>query len=250
MDSRQAKEILLGYRPGLDDPSDPPVAEALRQLDLDPELAGWFEQLQRADEAIRHQLRETPVPIDLKQRILAEQKIARPDFGWRKPVFMAAAAAAIIVLGVLSAWIFYRSAGNGLNAYRADMVRYVSSSYSSTFIKATSFDELRQVLAARQWPTDFIIPDRLKSVTVIGGSAMEWKGHKVALACMKDGRRGLWLFAIEKSALPDVPKTETPQVQEVESMPTAAWSQDGKTYLFTVQGDEALLKKYLPPSSS
>jgi hypothetical protein len=245
MDSRQAREILLSYRPGTDDPSDPPVAEALRQLELDPQLARWFEQLQQTDEVIRRQLRETPVPFNLKQRILAEQKTARPDFGWRKPAFIAAAAA-VIVLGVLSAWIFYRSSGNGLTAYRADMVRYVSTSYNDKFIKATSFDELRQILAARQWPTDFIVPDRLQSVTVVGGGAVEWKGHKVALACLKEGRRGLWLFVIEKSALPDPPQAGTPRVEPVDGTPTAAWSQGGNAYLFTVQGDETFLRKYLP----
>jgi hypothetical protein len=249
MDSQQAKEVLLGYRPGIDDPNDPPVAEALRQLAFDPGLASWFQRVQETDDAIRRRLREAPLPTSLKQRILAEHKIVRPDFAWQKPALIAAAAAAV-VLAALSAWMFYRSANNGLNAYRTDMVRYVSSSYSSTFIKAASFDELRQVLAKKQWPTDFIIPDRLKSVTVIGGSAVEWKGHKVALACMKEGRRGLWLFVIDKSALPDAPRTETPRIEEVESAPTAAWSQDGKAYLFTVQGDEALLRKYLPPTGS
>jgi hypothetical protein len=249
MTSQEAKEILLSYRPGVDDAENPAIVAALHQLEHDPDLASWFQQLQDTDHAIRRQLRETPVPFGLKQRILAEQKVARPDFGWRRPAVIAAAAA-ILVLGVLSVWIFQRSASNGLNAYRTEMVRYVSTSYSSTFIKATSFDELRQVLAKRQWPSDFIIPDRLRSVTVIGGGAVEWKGHKVALACMKEGRRSLWLFVIEKSALPDAPRTEKPQVKEVESAPTAAWSQDGKAYLFTVQGDEAFLRKYLPPTGS
>lgn len=248
MDSRQAKQVLLGYRSGTD-ASDPQIAEALRQLEHDPELALWFAQLQRADDTVRRQLRQTPVPVDLKQRILAEQKIAWPDFGWRKPVLMAAAAA-IIVLGVVTVWISRQTARNGLEAYRAEMVRYVSSSYSSALIKATSFDELRQVLARKNWPSDFIVPDRLRSVTVIGGSAVEWNGHKVALACMKEGRHGLWLFVIEKSALRDAPETESPRIKEVESEPTAVWSQDGKAYLFTVQGDEAFLRKYLPPLPS
>ena len=247
MNSQEAKEILLSYRPGVDDAKNPAIAAALHQLEHDPELARWFEQLQQADDAIRRRLRETPVPFNLKQRILAKQKITRADFGWRKPVLMVAAAAAVIVLGVLSVWVFRRSASAGLRAYRADMVRYVSSSYNNMFIKATSFDELRQVLAKRQWPTDFIIPDRLQSVTVVGGGAVEWNGHKVALACMKEGRHGLWLFVIEKAALPDAPKAETPRVESVDGTPTAAWSQDGKAYLFTVQGDEAFLRKYLPP---
>jgi hypothetical protein len=245
MDSQQAKEILLSYRPGVDDAKNPAIVAALHQLDHDPELAKWFQQMQEADRAIRGLLRETPVPFGLKHRILAEQKVARPDFGWRRPAVIAAAAA-IVMLGVLSAWIFNRSSSNGLNAYRADMVRYVSSSYSSTFIKATSFDELRQVLAARQWPTDFIVPDHLQSVTVVGGGAVEWRGHKVALACMKEGRHGLWLFVIEKSALPDPPRAESPRVEPVDGTPTAAWSQGANAYLFTVQGDEAFLRKYLP----
>jgi hypothetical protein len=250
MNSQQAKQILVGYRPGIDDTSDPRIAEALRQLDHDPELALWFQQLQQADDVIRQRLREMSVPANLKQRILAEQKIARPDFGWRKPVLMAAAAAAIVLIGVVSVSLSRRNAPGKLEAYREEMVQYVSTSYSRDFIKVTSFDELRQVLAKKNWPSDFIIPDRLKSVTVIGGGAMEWNGHKVALACMKEGRHGLWLLVVDKSALSDPPLTEIPQVKEVESAPTAAWSQDGKAYLFTVQGDEAFLKKYLPPSSS
>lgn len=246
MDSQQAKEILLSYRPGVDDAKNPAIVAALHQLEQDPELANWFQQVQETDQAIRHRLREMPVPLDLKQRILAEQKIARPDFGWQRRIRIIAVAAAIILVGVLSTWMFFRSSRNGLNAYRADMVRYVSTSYNDRFIKATSFDELRQVLAARQWPTDFVVPDQLQSVTVVGGGAVEWKGHKVALACMKEGRHGLWLFVIEKSALSDAPRTETPRVEPVDGTPTAAWSQGGNAYLFTVQGDEAFLRKYLP----
>ena len=42
MNNKQAREILLSYRPGRDDTSDPQIAEALRLLDQDPELASWF----------------------------------------------------------------------------------------------------------------------------------------------------------------------------------------------------------------
>ena len=62
MDREQAKEILLRYRPGCDDTADPQIVEALRLLDRDPELAGWFKEQQRADEAVRAALRQMPVP--------------------------------------------------------------------------------------------------------------------------------------------------------------------------------------------
>jgi hypothetical protein len=243
MNRDQAKEILLRYRPGRDDATDPQVAEALALVSQDPELARWFEQQQRVDEAIRARLRETRVPDDLKRRILAGQKVVRVDFGWRHPVVLAAAAA-ILLLGAISGWIYWRAV-NGWNAYRAEMVHYVSSSYNM-YIKASNFDELRQVLAQRQWPTDFIVPDRLQTVTVLGGGAMQWKGHKVALACMKQNNRNLWLFVIEKAALPNAPDTETPRLEIIDDMPTAAWSQGGNAYLLTARADEAFLKNYLP----
>jgi hypothetical protein len=244
MNREQAKEILLSYRPGCDDAVDPQIVEALQLLDQDPELAGWFAEHQRADEVIRARLRETPVPADLKERILAEQKIVRPEFAWRKPVLIAAAAA-IIVLGVISLWTLRAGVGNGLSAYRAEMVRVVENGYTMS-VRASNFDQLRQILTEKQWPSDFIVPDHLRDVTVVGGSALEWKGHKVALACMKDHSRGLWLFVVENTAFRHAPDSETPSVQTVNSSPTAIWSQSGNTYLLTAQGDEAFLKKYLP----
>jgi len=244
MDRDQAKEILLRYRPGRDDMIDAEMRQALALVDRDTELARWFEQQQRADETIRARLRETPVPADLKQRILAEQKIVRVDFGWPKPVLFAAAAA-VVVLSVIGLWVYRDRTGNGLSAYRTGMVQYVASGYSM-FIKAGSFDELRQVLAQKSWPTDFSVPDSLRNVTVIGGGALQWNGHKVDLACMKADNRGLWLFVVEKAAIRNAPATVAPQIKTVDPMATAVWSQDGDTYLLVVQGDQQSLKKYLP----
>ncbi len=245
MDRGQAREVLLRYRPGRDDTIDPQIVEALALLERDPELALWFEQQQRVDDVIRARFRETPVPADLKQRILAEQKIVRPDFAWRRPVLIAAAAA-VVVLGALAAWMISKSAASdGLSAYRTYMVTYVSDPYMMN-VRASNFDELRQVLAQRKWPTDFIVPDRLRTVTVVGGGAIEWNGHKVALACMKQDNHGVWLFVVEKSALRDAPATQIPRVNTVNAMPTATWTQRGNTYLLTAQGDETFLRKYLP----
>ena len=247
MNREQAREILLGYRPGRDDTIDPQVVEALRLLDQDPELHLWFEQQQRVDDAIRARLREMPVPADLKERILAEQKVVRPEFGWRRALL--AAAAGVAILGAVVDWIMLRPKPNVIDtrfsAYREQMVETVSDRYSLN-IKGSSFDELRQGLAQRKWPTDFIVPDRLRTVTVVGGGALEWNGHKVAMACMKQDDHGLWLFVIERAALQRAPAARTPLVESVGVMPTATWTQSGNTYLLTAQGDEAFLKKYLP----
>ncbi|MGD1018531.1 MAG: hypothetical protein ABSA12_04350 [Verrucomicrobiia bacterium] len=244
MDREQAKEILLGYQPGSDDAVDPQIAEALRLAESDPELAVWFEQQQRADAMIRTGLRDMPVPSDLKERILGERQIVRVDFGWRRLV-LAAAAVVIVVLGLARYRTFRQTSRYGLGTYQMTMVRYVTGPYPMV-AQARSFDELRQVLAQKGWPTDFIVPDTLRNVTVVGGGALEWHGHKVDLACMRESGRGLWLFVVDNAALPNPPATTTPRVQMVDAVTTAVWSQDGKTYLFTAQGDEAYLRKYLP----
>jgi len=244
MDREQAKEILLGYQPGGDDAADPRITEALLMAGNDPELGLWFEQQQHADAMIRRWLRETPVPSDLKRRILGERKVVRVDFGWWKPV-LAAAAAAIVVLGAVGYWAREQTSKYGLGAYRTAMVLYVTGPYPMV-AQAKSFDELRQVLAQKGWPTDFTVPPPLLGVTVIGGGALEWHGHKVDLACMREDGHGLWLFAVDNAALPNPPRARTPRVLMVDNVPAAVWSQDGKTYLFAAQGDEAYLRKYLP----
>ena len=244
MDREQAKEILLRYRPGCDDTADPQIAEALRLLDQDPELAGWFAEQQRADEAIRAALRQMPVPADLKQRILAEQKIVRPDFA-RQRLVLIAAAAAVVMLGAISLWAFRAGVIGGVATYRSEMVRHVEKGYLMS-VHASNFDQLRQILTEKKWPADFIVPDRLRNVTVIGGSALEWNGHKVALACLEDHRHFLWLFVVENAAFRNAPDSETPRVHTVRESPTAIWTQRGNTNLLTVEGDESFLRKYLP----
>jgi len=244
MDREQAKEILLHYRPGTDATIDPQVVEALRLLDQDSELARWFAQQQQADEAIRTRVREMSVPTDLKQRILAEQKLVRVDFGWRRAILTAAAA--VVVLAAIAEWVMLRpAASNTFNAYQKYTVAYVSDRYVVS-LKASNFDELRRLLAQRKWPTDFIVPESLRTATVVGGGAFEWNGHKVALACLKEEDHGAWLFVVDNATFPDPPTTRTPRIEMVDATPTAAWTQNGNTYLFTVQGDEAFLKKYLP----
>jgi hypothetical protein len=54
------------------------------------------------------------------------------------------------------------------------------------------------------------------------------------------------LFVVENAAFQRAPHSGTPRVQMVSTSPTAVWSQSGNTYLFTTQGDEAFLRKYLP----
>jgi hypothetical protein len=98
MDSRAAKEILFLYRGAIDD-DDPRFAEALAQVDRDPELAEWLRQEHESYAAIHAKLHEIETPDDLREKILRQRPIPFPDRdvapGWLKLV----AAVIIFALG-------------------------------------------------------------------------------------------------------------------------------------------------------
>ena len=77
MDSRQAKEILALYRPGIDDAADPFFAEAIDQARREPELGRWLQQYQRVDAALRQKFKQIAVPAGTRTT-LRRRTEARP----------------------------------------------------------------------------------------------------------------------------------------------------------------------------
>src|SRR5205823_2471102 len=104
MNSDEAKNILLLYRPGRADPGDGHVGEALEQAERDPELHRWFEQTSRFHEALSEKFQQIPVPSDLKYAILARRRIVQPLW-WQQPVWMAAAAVIVLLLSLAAFWL-------------------------------------------------------------------------------------------------------------------------------------------------
>src|ERR1051325_8947113 len=88
VDSEQAKEILLRYRPATVDDSDPEILEALELARRDPELAHWYAQHQAFHNIVRDRFKQLPVPAGLKEDILAgyKVKVAPIPPWWRQPM--------------------------------------------------------------------------------------------------------------------------------------------------------------------
>src|SRR5437899_10794138 len=107
MDSRQAKEILMRYRPETTEGADPEFAEALEQARRDPELGRWFAEHRAFQSAIREGFKQLHVPADLKNRILAEYRPAAIVVWWRRSALSTLAASAAVAL--LSGLVFLRS---------------------------------------------------------------------------------------------------------------------------------------------
>ena len=97
MNSPEAKQILLAWRPGHGDLRDPQVAEALEHARRDPALQAWLDQHATFQRSMAKSFRQVPTPDDLRERILSGRRVVKIGFWiWR----LAAAAAILLFLGL------------------------------------------------------------------------------------------------------------------------------------------------------
>ena len=240
MNHQEAKNILLLYRPGIDDPNEPELAAALQEAKSHPELQRWFEQSCAFHESMRAQFRQIAAPPDLRETILADQKTVRPNW-WRKPVWLAAAAVFVAFLGIAVQW-FTPGSVHEFGDFRNRMVRTVSRHYRMD--KTTdSLKDLRQFMAQRGTPSDYTLSHGLDQLSLTGGGCLRWHNKPVSMVCFDRGdKQMLFLFVIDRSAVQDPPET-TEIVAKVNHLLTVGWSQDNRTYLLTGPEDSDLLRK-------
>jgi hypothetical protein len=241
MDSQQVKQILLLHRPGLDREANPELEVALEQAKCDPDLARWFEQHCAVQTVIRSKFKEIPLPSGLREKILAENKVRRLPF-WRRPVFLAAAAtiALLILAGSLS--FGPREEGN-FSAYQDRMVRTALRDYRMNMV-TNDLSQIREYLARHQAHGDYVLAKGLEKLPGQGCAILNWHGQRVSLICFDSSKADLFLFIINRSALPDGPSSTQPRFKKVNKLMTATWSLGDKTYLLAGPDDEPFLKKH------
>jgi hypothetical protein len=257
MDSRQAKEILELYRPGVDD-EDQQFAEALAQTESDPDLRRWFEEHCALYAAIRGKMKDIPVPVDLRSRIAVGRKSASEVAWWRSPWALAAAAIITICVSIYSLLTQLTPqmpapavARNDFPGFRQRMVDFALSGYKVN-IHSETLDELRQEFARKDWPSQYIVPAGLAKLHVEGGYLMKWNGHKVSMLCLNaPGDHDVWLYVIARDALPkDSPCHAEPELAQIGKLITASWSDNTNTYLLATEGDAAFVRPLLPAQPS
>jgi len=251
MNPERAKQILLLYRPGPVGDGDPEVAEALTLLEGDEELRRWFEAQRAAQDAIRRQFKNISPPAALKEQIISERPWHTRPVTARHFVAVAAVAVVLVVAGL---WWIGRTPpeAKGFATYCSRMFGTVIRSYPPMQIETNNLGSIRAFLKQHGAIGDFVAPPALARTPVAGGLAMPWRGRPVTMICFKTGRPlpplqggDLWLFVIDSAALPDPPPNVTPQLAKLDDVAYASWTQAGKTYVLAVEGDEALLKKFL-----
>jgi hypothetical protein len=250
MNRENAKHILLLHRPGTADEGDPALAEALALLQRDEEMQRWLEVQRATQDAIRRQFKKISPPAGLKEQIISERPWhTRPVTAWH----LLATAAVVVGIFALGLWWSGRAPreDKSLAGYRNRMASTAQRAYGMQ-LATNNLATILAFLKEHGAPGDFVLPARLTQATATGCLTVSWQSNPVAMICFKTGRplqpgqsSDLWLFVIDQATLPDAPKTETPQIATVNQVTTASWTRLGKTYVLAVEGNEALLRKYL-----
>jgi hypothetical protein len=244
MDEKRARLLLESYRPGVDDPNDPSIAEALQEVARNPGLAVWFAQEQAFDRAIAAHLEAIPAPFGLRTRILAGavSPVESRPWSW---VVKLAAIVALLFLFVQVAGLFRASAPAGIQDYAREMVSFVR-------IPPPLEMESSDLSAIKNWlskknaaPTD--IPPRLAALQPVGCRVLSFRDQEVTLICFRrEGNRLAHLFVVNRAALPKMKPGEKPVFAKAGEWTTASWVENDRVYMVAVQGDRAAVQPYLP----
>lgn len=244
MNRRGAQQILLLYRPGTSDGTDPEVAEALAALESDAELRRWFDAHCAFQQALQRKFRQLPVPDDLKQRILAGRRIIPLRVERRRVGIWAAAAALVLLLGVMAVWLSSPRPPDRFEDFRVRMVRTALREYRLDVV-TNDMAAVRQFMAQGGAPADYVVPDGLGRVPLAGGGLLKWRGHPVSMVCFDRGNRQmLYLFVLDRAAVKNAPPS-VPQVAKVNKLVTASWSRGNRAYVLAGPDEPDFARKYL-----
>lgn len=251
MSPQEARQILLLYRPGTADANDPQIAEALEMTRNDADLARWFEQHRAFQKAMRSGFRQMEVPAHLKASLLirgtASPKVIIPQTGWRSPVWLAAAAALLLLLGLAGVWLKPRTPDQFAN-FQARMVGTALREYRMDIV-TNDMGQIRKFMGDRGAPADYQLTTGLEGLQLTGAGLLRWRSHPVTMVCFNRGdNQMLYLFVMNRSALKD-PPTSTPQLARVNDLVAASWTRGDKTYVLAGPEEPDFARKYLPPSS-
>jgi len=242
MNRDEAKYILRAYRADGQDASDPLFREALTLVKCDPELAEWFAAEQALEIPIAKKLGAFPVPPGLKAQLLAARKITPLFRWWQRPIWRAAAACFVLLLG-LGVFLIQQSAhrdfGQGRTLfvqYRDTMADFAGNKLLRLDLKSRDVKEIRQWLTQKNAHDELILPAGLDGLPGIGCRVLDWNGKTVSLVCFElANRQKAHLLVIDRATFKDAP-AESPQFAQVGNVATVTWSRADKTYVLVCKG--------------
>lgn len=238
-----AKFILHAARVDGQDVDDPQFAEALEMVKRDPELGKWFAEEQAVDSRLARSFGSFPVPPNLKAQLLAAREVIVVPVWQRRPVWLAAAAAIVLLL----AWLALpRPLPEVAGELFPSEILQLAAHGPHVTESVGSLAETRAWLAAHRLSADLPLPDALAGLRFKGCRKLAWRGRPVALICVFDGARHFDLFVLaEPGALRAGPAE--PRFAAVGQLAVAQWTHGGQTLVLAAHGvaDPLELKRYL-----
>jgi hypothetical protein len=241
MTNKEASFLLGACRPNGRDASDPEFAAALAQASRDPALEAWIEDQRRFDSAIASGLQSTPVPADLRSRILTGGRVSRPAPWFSAQRLWAIAALVMLFLG-LAVW--YQRPGEWEDGAIAAVSQIVSG--QATFdMMSPNVSVLQQWLSANGSPSA-ALPAAIQRLASAGCRMVSWHGHPISIICFHGpGGEMVHLAMIDRAVVDSPPPEGQPIYETRDGWRTATWSQGNTAMLLVTRAPLSQLRALL-----
>ncbi|HEX7862981.1 MAG TPA: hypothetical protein VF773_21800 [Verrucomicrobiae bacterium] len=186
-------------------------------------------------------LSNIPVPPQLRDQILASNKIIRVPF-WRTPRALALAAGlALLATGL----IFFARApreDQTFAGFRNRMIGFALREYRMD-IYTNSLPAVEQFLSAKGTPSNLKLPPTLAQAPVKGGAALAWRGKPVSMVCFERKETTIYMFVLDQpTGAVNFAHRDLPD----KGVSTATWSFAGKTYFLAAKLPQSELEQLVP----
>jgi hypothetical protein len=243
----------LLHRPGTGAAEDPQMAEALALAKTNAELGSWLETHSAAQEALRAKFKNIAPPPGLKEQIISEHAASRRTVS-KRPAVLLAAVVLLLLAGIFAiVWIPRQPQApeKTLALYKTDMASIAMRDYGMPLM-TNDPAPIRAYLAQNHAPADFKLPPKLYKAALVGCAVENWQGAKVSLICFRTGKplppgaqADLWLFVVDSTSVKNSPTAAAQEYAKISTLATETWTDGGKLYFLSVEGEEPDIKQYL-----
>ncbi len=246
MDESRAKFLLQAGPPRAGDLADPAFAEAQAQAAADPILAAWVNEQQELADALSAKLKEIPVPVNLRDYILAGGAVSERRTVHSRRTWLALAAGFAVLLA--AGWWQWNSSSAGktanLASLRTDMTTFLSGPFQLE-LYSPSLPKLRGHLAERHQFINYEVPAKLAGTAGVGCRTVPWRDRQVVLICFTADRQLVHLMILPRSQLPDAPAPGQIVSKQLGEWATASWADGQNVYLASTLGSGKFLSAIL-----
>lgn len=237
MDKQTARMILASYR--AQDANDPVFAEALRELETDPELAAWFEESQRFDAVMSSKLQDFPVPRSVKEQILTGGYATSvpvhsvPRRQWQIPLGIAAG---LLLLGMIT-WKMI-SPTRALPAYAMQAINFTNEMPALQFVcfNASAVAAwVNEQPGAQRAHITLPKPDKGADMAMVGSSVVDWNGQPVVMIALQNHGRMAMFYILPNDAATQLREGATETYQRGDWV-VRATNNKGQLRIMTAKG--------------